>query len=74
MTGQEPEEWLGQVLGTAEVDGPANAGKWIDYARGHEAESRRWQAQDPTQRRVVHWIKRTVLIPNTDLFTEGSQS
>ncbi len=51
-----PETFLGQIL----LDG-----RWVDYARGHEAESRTWQAGDPTRRRVVDWISREVLIANT---------
>jgi hypothetical protein len=51
----EPETYLGQIL----IDG-----EWLDYARGHEQESRRWQQADPTRRRVVDWIrKERVLIP-----------
>ena len=47
------EGWLGQIL----IDG-----KWLDYARGYEAESRRWQAADPESRRLVHWISGKVLV------------
>lgn len=47
------EEWLGQIF---------HDGTWMDYARGHEAESRRWQAGDPTKRRLVHWISKEVLV------------
>lgn len=51
----EPEAFLGQVL----IDG-----KWLDYARGHEEPSRRWQQADPTRRRVVDWIyKERVIVP-----------
>lgn len=49
----EPETFLGQIR----VEG-----EWLDYARGHEAESRRWQAADPANRRVVDWISREILI------------
>jgi len=50
-----PETHLGQIL----VDG-----QWVDYARGHEKESRLWQRRDPHNRRVVDWIdKRKVIIP-----------
>lgn len=56
MNEHTPEEWLGQIL----IDG-----KWTDYARGHEAESRRWQAGDPAKRRVVHWISGEVLVPSS---------
>lgn len=59
-----PEEWLGQIR--TGPDAP-----WEDYARGHEAESRRWQAADPANRRVVHWIGRKVLIPETVDHTGG---
>jgi hypothetical protein len=48
------EEYLGQIL----VEG-----RWLDYARGTEAASRRWQAADPKNRRVVDWIdKRKVIV------------
>lgn len=51
------ETFLGQIL---------HDGKWLDYARGHEAESRKWQSEDPANRRVVDWIhKERILIPNT---------
>ena len=48
-----PEEFLGQIL----VDG-----QWVDYARGHEAESRLWQQADPKHRRVVDWINKSKVI------------
>lgn len=54
MNDYVPEEWLGQIL----IDG-----QWLDYARGHEEPARRWQAEDPKNRRVVHWISRKTLIP-----------
>lgn len=50
-----PETWLGQIF---------HEGQWLDYARGFEAPSRRWQAEDPTNRRVVDWIdKKKILVP-----------
>lgn len=53
--GYVAEEWLGQIL----IDG-----KWLDYARGTEDASRRWQASDPANRRVVDWIRKDkILIP-----------
>lgn len=48
-----PEEFLGQIL---------TDGQWVDYARGHEAESRTWQAADPKHRRVVDWINKSKVI------------
>ena len=50
----DEEGWLGQIL----VDG-----KWMDYARGFEEESKRWQAADPVNRRIVHWISSEILVP-----------
>jgi hypothetical protein len=47
------ESWLGQIR----VDG-----KWVDFARGFEGESRRWQAGDPTNRRVVDWIDKAKIL------------
>lgn len=53
----ETESWLGQTL----IDG-----EWLDFARGTERASRCWQAERPTERRVVDWIdKGKVLIPPT---------
>ena len=51
-----PETFLGQIF---------HEGEWLDYARGHEPESRRWQAGDRLNRRVVDWIrKENLLIPH----------
>lgn len=50
----EPETYLGQIL---------RDGKWLDYARGHREESKRWQEASPDDRRVVDWIDRTVIFP-----------
>lgn len=47
------EGWLGQII---------HEGRWVDYARGYEAESRAWQAEKPDHRRLVHWITRVVLV------------
>jgi hypothetical protein len=53
------ETWLGQIL----LDG-----KWVDYARGTEGQSRLWQAGSPATRRVVDWIhKDQVLVPPAQL-------
>lgn len=50
------DTWLGQIR--------TIHGKWVDYARGQEAESRKWQAADPENRRVVDWIhKDRILVP-----------
>ena len=56
MAGQHvPEEFLGQIL---------RDGKWLDYARGHEASARTWYEADPANRRVVDWIyKERILMP-----------
>lgn len=54
MYPNKPEEFLGQIR-------TGDPGAWTDYARGHEEESQRWQEKDPTNRRVVHWIDRTVI-------------
>lgn len=54
MTAHGPEEFLGQLRTPT---------GWTDYARGHEAPSRRWQEQDPGNRRVVDWISKEILIP-----------
>jgi hypothetical protein len=51
----QPEEFLGQVRSAS--------GGWMDYARGNEGQSRRWQASEPGDRRVVDWITGEVLIP-----------
>ena len=48
-----PEEFLGQIL---------TDGQWVDYARGTETASRRWQADDPKNRRVVDWIDKAKVI------------
>lgn len=50
------EGWLGQIW---------MHGKWMDYARGLEFESKKWQATDPTNRRIVHWTSGKVLVPPT---------
>lgn len=58
----EPESFLGQIL----VDGT-----WLDYARGSEEDSRRWQQGDPTRRRVVDWIYTDrVIIPASTATTK----
>lgn len=55
-----PHEHLGQIR-----TGPD--ARWEDYTRGTEAEARRWQAEDPANRRVVHWIyKEHVIIPASE--------
>lgn len=65
----ENEEWLGQIW--SNLNGTAEWG-WRDYARGTEEQSRAWQAQDPTKRRVVDWIyKERVLVPPTRYLTLG---
>lgn len=51
------EGWLGQIF---------VGDKWLDYARGYEAESKAWQAANPTKRRLVHWITREILVPNKE--------
>lgn len=52
-----PETFLGQIR---------HEGTWLDYSRGQEAEARRWQEQEPSDRRVVDWIyKERVLVPAT---------
>lgn len=61
----EPETYLGQI----KVDG-----RWVDYARGHEAPSRTWQEAEPGIRRVVDWISGEVLIPaECEAFNEVRQ-
>ena len=51
----QDETYLGQIR---------HEGKWLDYARGTEASARSWQAEEPSDRRVVDWIKKEqVLIP-----------
>lgn len=62
MSGLAPDEpgAVGQIL----VDG-----SWHDYARSFEAEARRWQAADPTVRRVKHWITDEIIVaPTTTLY------
>lgn len=60
------DTWLGQIL----VEG-----EWLDYARGQEAESRRWQAGDPENRRVVDWIRKDrILVPAQAVVPEDAVS
>jgi hypothetical protein len=55
--GYVEETWLGQIW---------QDDQWMDYARGTEASSRRWQREDPENRRVVDWIrKENILVANT---------
>lgn len=56
----EYETWLGQIL----IDGV-----WTDYARGHEAASRQWQEEDPTERRVVDWIHKDKILVAAEVLT-----
>lgn len=55
------ETYLGQVWGSY-PEGTAE--RWLDYARGRRAESRRWfEQRDPGTARVVDWITREVIWP-----------
>lgn len=56
----EQETYLGQI----KIDG-----RWMDYARGNEAETRTWQQADPANRRVVDWIYKEKII-----FGEGADT
>jgi hypothetical protein len=38
-------------------------GGWDDFARGTESVSRRWQKEEPSDRRVVDALTREILIP-----------
>jgi hypothetical protein len=51
------EGWLGQIWLN---------GRWADYARGYEDETRQWQAAEPATRRIVHWITRDILVFSTN--------
>ena len=55
-TPPEPEEFLGQIWADSH---------WVDYARGTEASSRRWQAEKPAERRVIDWISHEVKMNST---------
>lgn len=55
---RNPDYVLEEFLGQIKMDG-----RWVDYARGVEAESRKWQAADPGARRVVDWISKEVIVP-----------
>lgn len=54
----DEEGWLGQIV----MDG-----RWADYARGYEHESKVWQAEKPDHRRLVHWITREVLVGHANV-------
>lgn len=56
------EGWVGQIFSN---------GKWMDYARGFEVETRAWQLGDPAHRRIKHWITGKVIVPATGKYGEG---
>lgn len=53
MEEREVETHLGQIR---------KAGVWMDYARGHKAESIAWAMGDRANRRVVDWIDKDRII------------